>query len=497
MKRQAFLCILFLSLPLRAEAQGNNWNQTLAGSVYSSAFAFMEPRTLAPIPLANLTLWGLRGLTALDPSVAPVMTAQQIALYDHGRPVMSLPLPKAGDAAAWGALAALLCNRAAALSPSVAQAGTGGIVTNFFDELFNHLDPYSRYVGPDARTTDVPPADPGLSLALHGRHVVVDSVFPGGPAATAGIVAGDRLLAIDGRAIRGADSYTLNSALTGAAGSKITLRIEPRRGRARTLSLIRAPSVAVTVFSQQQGANLLIQITGFEPGTAAAFQAQLAAGLAANPPPQGIIIDLRGNRGGLLEQAVTVADSLIPRGTIASTTGRDRDATQIWRATGQSLAGSLPIAVLVDGRTASAAEVLSAALADDGRAVVIGSATFGKGLVQAATELPDGGHLLVTWARLLAPLGWPLQGLGVLPQICTSGDAGAVETQLQALSGGQQPMAAALRAERAARPGIAVNQMLQLREACPAALGSSLDMQAAQFLLSTPPAYQAALIPQG
>ena len=494
MKRRAFLCILFLSLPLRAEAQGNNWNQKLAGSVYASAFAFMEPRTLVPIPLADLTLWGLRGLTALDPSVAPVMTAHQIALYDRGQAVMTLPLPQPGDVAAWGALAALLCDRAAALSPTVAQAGTGGIVTNFFDELFNHLDPYSRYVGPDSRTTDVPPADPGLSLALHGRHVVVDSVFPGGPAAAAGIVAGDRVLAINGDATRGADPYTLNGALTGAAGSQITLRIEPRRGRVRTFSLTRAPSVAVTVFSQQQGSNLLIQITGFEPGTAAAFQAQLAAGLAANPQPRGIIIDLRGNRGGLLEQAVTVADSLIPRGTIASTTGRDRDATQIWRATGQSMAGSLPIAVLVDGRTASAAEVLSAAVADDGRGVVIGSATFGKGLVQAATELPDGGHLLVTWARLLAPLGWTLQGLGVLPQLCTSGDPSAVETQLQALSGGQQPMAAALHAERTARPGLSLNQMLQLREACPAALGSSLDLQAAQFLLSTPPAYQAALI---
>jgi carboxyl-terminal processing protease len=360
--------------------------------------------------------------------------------------------------------------------------------------LFNHLDPYSRYVGPDSHTTDMPPADPGLSLAFHGRHVVVESVFPSGPAAAAGIVAGDRVLAIDGNAIRGEDAYTLNGALAGAAGSQIRIRIQPRRGRARTLSLTRTASVPDTVFSQQHGANLLIQVTGFEPGTAAAFQAQLAAGLAANPQPRGIIIDLRGNRGGLLEQAVTVADTLIPRGTIASTTGRDRDATQIWRATGQSMAGSLPIAVLVDGRTASAAEVLAAALADDGRAAVIGSATFGKGLVQAATELPDGGHLLLTWARLLAPLGWPLQGLGVLPQLCTSGDAGAVESQLQALSAGQQPMAGALHAERASRPGISLNQILQLREACPAALGSSLDLQAAQFLLSTPPAYQTALI---
>ena len=84
---------------------------------------------------------------------------------------------------------------------------------------------------------------------------------------------------------------------------------------------------------------------------------------------------------------------------------------------------------------------------------MIGSATFGKGLVQAATDLPDGGHLLVTWARLLAPLGWPLQALGVMPQLCTSGTTDSVEAQLEALSAGQQPMAAAVRAERP--PGLA------------------------------------------
>ena len=211
------------------------------------------------------------------------------------------------------------------------------------------------------------------------------------------------------------------------------------------------------------------------------------------------MIDLRGNRGGLLDQAVAVAGSLIDAtsrngGLIGSAVGRDPDADQIWRATGMGLGRTQPVVVLVDGRTASAAEVLAAALADDGRGVVVGSATFGKGLVQAATPLPDGGTLLVTWARLLAPLGWPLQALGVMPQICTSGTTDTVETELQALSAGQQPMDAAIRAARAARPGVTLDQILQIREACPAALGSSLDMQAAQFLVTTPPAYAAALI---
>jgi carboxyl-terminal processing protease len=310
-------------------------------------------------------------------------------------------------------------------------------------------------------------------------------------------VPGDHILAIDGVSTRNQDSYALNAALGGAEGSEVTLLVEKHRARPRSISLTRVASAPVTVSSTLAGPNLVLTITGFETGTAAEFRQELVAGLAAHPDARGLILDLRGNRGGLLEQAVAVADSLINSGTIARATGRDPEADQLWQAGSGDIADGLPLAVLVDGRTASAAEVLAAALADDRRGVVIGSATFGKGLVQAGTDLPDGGHLLVTWARLLAPLGWPLQGLGVMPQLCTSGAADAVESQLEALTAGQQPMAATLQAERSARPGIPLDRILQLREACPAALGSSLDLQAAQFLLSTAPAYQAALIPPG
>lgn len=496
MKRHAFLVVLLCALPFRAEAQ-SNWNQALAGSVYDAAFAFMGPRTLEPIPLANLTLWGLRGLTALDPSIAPSMTQRAMALNDRGAVVLSLPLPKPDDTAGWATLAALMCGKAATLSAAVAQAGTGGIVTSFFDELFNHLDPYSRYIAPDSGHGPPAMADPGFSIILSRYHAVVGDIDPNGPAAAAGLLPGDRILAIDGVSTRHMDGYALNSALAGAEGSEVTLRIEQRRGKPHDLSLTRVATPPVTVASGLAGPNLLVRITGFETGTAAEFRQQVVAGLAAHQGVQGLIIDLRGNRGGLLDQAVSVADSLITGGTIARAVGRDPEANQQWQADAGDISGGLSVAVLVDGRTASAAEVLAAALADDRRAVVIGSATFGKGLVQAATDLPDQGHLLVTWARLLAPLGWPLQGLGVLPQICTSGSADAVESQLQSLTAGEQPMAAALQAERSARPGMTLDRILQLREACPAALGSSLDLQAAQFLLSTPPAYQTALIPHG
>ena len=92
--------------------------------------------------------------------------------------------------------------------------------------------------------------------------------------------------------------------------------------------------------------------------------------------------------------------------------------------------GHVPVVVAIDGRTASAAEILVAALTDRGRAVAVGSTTLGKGLVQTIAPLPDGGELFVTWSRVLAPRGWPIQGLGVLPQVCTSLGEAAVQRQL-------------------------------------------------------------------
>jgi carboxyl-terminal processing protease len=153
------------------------------------------------------------------------------------------------------------------------------------------------------------------------------------------------------------------------------------------------------------------------------------------------------------------------------------------------------VIVLVDGSTASAAEIMAAALADLGRGVVVGSATLGKGLVQTITRLPDGGELFITWSRVLAPRGWPLQSLGVIPQICTSQSDAQNQRALQDLADNHEDMERALERSRAARAPLAVAQALDIRAACPAAEGTDADMQAATFLVAHPKAYQTALLP--
>ena len=194
------------------------------------------------------------------------------------------------------------------------------------------------------------------------------------------------------------------------------------------------------------------------------------------PPPSGIILDLRGNRGGLLREAVEAANLLLPSGVVTYTAGRDPDADHVWRSEPGEIAAGVPVVLAIDGRTASAAEILAAALTDRGRAVAVGSATLGKGLVQTIAPLPDGGELFVTWSRVLAPRGWPLQGLGVMPQVCTSLGEADLARQLAALAEGEQPMQHAIDAERLARAPLTPERIVAIRNACPAAEGREADL---------------------
>jgi carboxyl-terminal processing protease len=384
-------------------------------------------------------------------------------------------------------------------STAVRRAGTQGIIQSFFDELFNHLDPYSRYVPPREAAEDRAgrngTAGVGITLTDRGSAILVRSAVSDGPAAMAGVRASDMVLTVDGAPVRGKDAATIAGLIAGPEGTTLRLGWRGRDGRLRASEMERAMVPPETVFADRIGELLLLRVTGFNHSTAAHMSAALQAGMVAEHAPVGIILDLRGNRGGLLREAVESANLLLPAGIVAYTAGRDPGANHAWRSEDGELAQGMPVVVVVDGRTASAAEVLAAALTDRGRAVAVGSTTLGKGLVQTIDPLPDGGELFVTWSRVLAPRGWPLQGLGVLPQVCTSLGEAALQRQLAALAEGQQPMQHDVEADRAARAPLSPTQILTMRNACPAAEGRETDLVTAKLLIDNPAAYAAALLP--
>ncbi len=501
------LGLLAIALPLTSHAEPFTQVQELdAGriaAVTTAALVFIPPRSLFATSAAGLAMWGLRGLSALDPRLVAKLTGKpgdgRVELNFARRRLLAYAAPASADAVGWGRAIAAMTGSAWKVSARIRAAHTGGILASIFDEMFAHFDAYTRYVPPAVAQRDRVArgsrAGPGLDVAERGGAFVVVRLDPQGPAAGAGVRLGDVLLAIDDQSIQGADVAAVHALLAGPRDSTVVLTVRAKDGPERTLIVGRSSAPPATVFSHRQGPFLLLRIQGFADDTATRLSQELIRALASAHPPRGIVLDLRGNRGGVLASAVDAAAALIGRGVVARTDGRAPGARRILRANGRDLAHGLPVAVLVDGNTASAAEVFAAALADDRRAVVIGTATLGKGLVQTVARMPDGGELFLTWSRILAPRGWPLQDLGVVPQICTSLGRSAIARQLAALRQGTDAMLDSAMAARAARAPLAPLQALALRAPCPAAAGGGGDVAAATELLTDLPAYRAALLP--
>lgn len=500
MTRAGVLLLLIIAVGAQAQTpNGGALDPRVVTSVYVEALAFMEPRVLERTPVSRMATWGLRGLTALDPALVVAVADGRVRLFQQGRAVFEAPAPKDENPVAWANTASTVAVAAAGLSAPVRRAGTGGIIQSFFDELFNHLDPYSRYVGPEAAELDREKRDGraglGVTIQTRGGAVIVRGVIRDGPGDMMGLRAGDAILAIDRKSVRGLDVKAVTELLEGEEDTGVHLTWRGRDGRVREATMAREMVPPETVFAETTGNVLIVRITGFSRTTDSHLLAVLRDAFSGGRPVDGIVVDLRGNRGGLVRQAVSAADILLPPGVVAITAGRSAEANHVWQSFADELGEDIPVVVIVDGRTASAAEILAAALADRGRAVVIGSVTLGKGLVQTIDPLPDGGELFISWSRVLAPRGWPIHGLGLLPQVCTSRGQDAVRRQLDALSARRMPMTADLVAHRQARAPLPQARINMLRAACPAAEGRETDIDVARYLIQNPVAYETALLP--
>ncbi len=470
-----------------------------------AGFATILERHLEAATPADLVTWGLAGLQRLDPALRVERAGGDFALVTEGGPLLIRPVPagtagpdaaaRAGGAAADGLTR--FQEAAWAVSPVLRQAGAPRIIAETFEAVFGHLDPFSRYVTPweaqAARARRTGEAGLGLRLApRRGGGAVIAAVAAHGPAAEAGLTVGTRVLAIDGQALRIRDSSGAAELLEGPAGTAVRLLVLQGRQR-REVVLVRTLPPADPVSSERQDGVLVIRIPGFTAHTQRQVAAALLTALAEDEAPRGVVLDLRGNRGGLLSQAATVADIFLADGEAFRTIGRHPDSGRMYVTAAPDLSEGLPLVVLVDGRTASAAEILAATLSDRGRAAVAGSATTGKGLVQLVVPLPDGGELLMSWSRLIMPAGWPLQGVGVLPGLCTGGSAAAAAGNLAALAAGARPMGPALSRLRALRHPVPAATVEALRAACPPGEGSEADLPAARALVLDPIAHRAAM----
>jgi carboxyl-terminal processing protease len=250
--------------------------------------------------------------------------------------------------------------------------------------------------------------------------LLVLSVFPGGPADRAGLLPGDRFLTLEGRLARDMRLQDAVRIMRGAPGTDVRVSIR-REGHDEGIevTLTRA-YVEVSPIEAQvlPGRILHLRIRAFQANTTTEMRAALDAALQAQGGGlAGVLLDLRDNPGGLLREAVLVSDEFLREGTIVSTRGRDGRVLQSSSAHARGTRPDWPMIVLVNGYSASAAEIVAGALQDHERALVVGTTTFGKGSVQNIVELPDGGALKLTIARYFTPSGRSIQATGIVPDI--------------------------------------------------------------------------------
>ncbi len=310
----------------------------------------------------------------------------------------------------------------------VEQADQDALVYGAIRGMVGTLDPHSSFMDPEEYrilTSDTQGAFGGVGVEIEARDgwLTVLSTFDGGPAARAGIVPGDRFIAIEGRDARDLPIMDAVRMMRGEPGTEVHVRVR-REGQERPLDVV-LPREIIQVEAVE--ARLLpdgivwIRLKTFQETTTTELRRALdtaAAEAARNGSSiTGVLLDMRYNPGGLLDQAVLVSNEFLASGVIVSTRGRGGQLISDARATRPGTRPDWPMALLVNGYTASAAEIVAGALRDNRRAIVVGTRTFGKGSVQNIIELPDGSALKLTVARYFTPNGRSIQAEGIEPDM--------------------------------------------------------------------------------
>jgi len=288
--------------------------------------------------------------------------------------------------------------------------------------MVHGLDPHSSLLSPDdfkelQIDTQGEFTGIGVSITMKDGFVTVISPIEGTPAYEAGIKAGDRIIKVNGKAT--GDLREAVKMIRGPKGTEVVVTIAREEAKKPidfklVRDIIPVESVKAIVLKPGYG---YIWITNFRDNTTDDLVSELEKLESAKIPLKGLILDLRDNPGGLLNQAIEVSDLFVEKGTILSIKGRKEKNTQIYNATPNKVKRNYPIVLLINGGSASASEIVAGALQDQKRALILGTTSFGKGSVQSVEKLRDGYGLKLTIARYYTPSGRSIQAKGIQPDI--------------------------------------------------------------------------------
>ena len=395
--------------------------------VILQAYRAIGDRHLYEPDFRKMSVDTYRGFAATDPALSLQPGDKNFTVMRDGREVLSRPTPEdPADGRAWGGMLAELFAASVDASPVLQQTERGVLIKGAMSATTKQLDKNSRYADPDEAKDNRFQRDGGGGIGItvertDDKKVLIRAVQEGSPAAKGGLMVGDQIVAIDGDVMIEASLADVVHKLRGAVGAPVTMTIlRPSQGHELVLAMKRGRIIPTTVAYERRGNLALIHLTGFNSATTETLvQALDRARSEIGRDLSGIILDMRSNRGGLLDQAQSVAEVFIGDGVIFSTQGRHPDSQRTYKS-GSRKTAELPMVVLVNGNSASAAEIVAAALQDRGRAAIVGTTSYGKGTVQTVVRLPNEGELVLTWSRLLAPSGYTWNELGVMPNVCTA-----------------------------------------------------------------------------
>ncbi|HMR31718.1 MAG TPA: S41 family peptidase [Geminicoccaceae bacterium] len=305
----------------------------------------------------------------------------------------------------------------------VEEVGDQTLIETAINGMLASLDPHSSYLDAEKyRDMQVQTRGEfgglGIEVTMENGLVKVVSPIDDTPAFRAGIEAGDLITHIDGEPVMGLTLSEAVERMRGPVDSKIALRLM-RQGNEEPIevSLARAVIKISPVRAHLEGDVGYIRLTTFNEQTSSALRDKIDELKAQNGKLRGLVLDLRNNPGGLLDQAVAVADAFLDKGEIVSTRGRRSDSIQRFNARPGDLVDNLPIVVLINGGSASASEIVAGALQDHRRAIVMGTQSFGKGSVQTIMPISGQGAIRLTTARYYTPAGTSIQAKGITPDI--------------------------------------------------------------------------------
>lgn len=301
------------------------------------------------------------------------------------------------------------------------------VVEAALDAMTAALDPHSAYLNPEElRESEMVTSGEfgglGIQVTQEEGRIKVISPIEGTPADRAGIKPGDVISAIDGKSVEGMSLRDAVNAMRGEPGSRIRLGIQRDQNPPFDVAITRAIITIEPLRWRLEGNVGYLRVVSFNEKVADGVEQAIAEMKRnTNGKLQGLVIDLRNNPGGLLDQSLAVSDEFLNSGTIVSIRGRELGSDRTFRAERGDLLDGLPIVVLINAGSASASEIVAGALQDHQRATLIGTRSFGKGSVQTVMRLPVEGALKLTTALYYTPSGEAIQARGVIPDVAITG----------------------------------------------------------------------------